>query len=283
MMMLVAAVVMIPPAMSKRPISPAADPYPGEKIAMQVGADKFTAYIPAGWKPSQRIAVAVHFHGPDWHSIQEHIASGEKSVLLSSSPGEGSSTYAKLMGTKGTLDAWFVALLSELKKRGAEPGAQVTDLDLSSFSAGYGAIRELVQQPEVYRRIRSVILCDSMYGSLAPGDPRRPLDAHIEVWIPLARDAMAGRKTFVASVSSVPTPSYASSSECLTALVEKIGLRWNDSDPAWPATKNRDYPLIRWAGKGGFFAWHYAGHDAAAHTTHIRHLADIRLAIREKK
>lgn len=47
----------------------------------------------------------------------------------------------------------------------------------------------------------------------------------IDCWVPFAREAVAGRKTFVLTHSQIPTSAYASTPECGAALVSALGLR----------------------------------------------------------
>jgi hypothetical protein len=152
----------------------------------------------------------------------------------------------------------------------------LTSLDITSFSAGYGAVRELVQQPEAFKLIRRVILADSMYGSLTPNMPSRtPLADHVHVWKPLAEAAIRGEKTFCVTFSEVPTPTYASSSEMAVALVTALGGKLDPVElGALEATKDPDFPLRQRFDKGHFHVWGYGGQDGQAHMTHARHLAD---------
>ncbi len=267
----------IPPAMTYRSIAPA--PLPGETVHFTSAGKTIDLYVPRGWKPDPKQRLAIHFHGPSWLTFAEHERWGSKSMAINAAVGEGSTVYGKLMESPEKMKAWFATVLSEMRRRGAPTDTEIADIDLSSFSAGYGAIRQLVRQPDVFAKIRSVILCDSMYASLEPNPPRRVLAEHVEVWLPLAQAAAAGQKLFVLSVSSVPTPAYASSSECLRALVDALGGGFDKPDPSWPASSDRYYPLVRTFEKGRFYGWHYTGFGAAAHTTHVRHLADIRRAV----
>jgi hypothetical protein len=42
-----------------------------------------------------------------------------------------------------------------------------------------------------------------------------------------------------------------------------------------PAAREPEYPLIQRADFGRFHVWNYAGTNAQAHLTHVRHLADL--------
>src|SRR3546814_9273417 len=57
---------------------------------------------------------------------------------------------------------------------------RVRSVSITSFSAGYGAVREIVRDPEQWRRVRCIVLLDSMYASYAPDGSKRPDPGQIE-------------------------------------------------------------------------------------------------------
>jgi hypothetical protein len=153
-------------------------------------------------------------------------------------------------------------------------------VDVSSFSAGYGALRELVKSPDYFKVIRRIVLLDSMYAAYddAPAKQgrRKPVAEQIEVWAPFARAAVGGQKTFVMTHSAVPTGNYASSSECATALLELLKVSRELVRPETsPATSDPEFPLQSRGDAGNFHVWGYGGEDAQAHMTHARHMADV--------
>jgi hypothetical protein len=153
-------------------------------------------------------------------------------------------------------------------------------VDVSSFSAGYGAVRELVKSPEYCKIIRRIVLLDSMYAGLEPEEKgstnRRPLAAQIDVWVPFARAALRGEKTFVLTHSQVPTTTYASSSECAEALLQRVGGEARAvAANSIPAANDPNFPILARTDRGGFHVWSYGGVDAQAHLTHARHMADV--------
>src|SRR6185503_10812897 len=149
-------------------------------------------------------------------------------------------------------------------------------VDVASFSAGYGAVREIVKWPEYRQLIRRIVLCDSMYGSFAAGSTTRPAAEHIAPWVDFAKMAANGEKTFVLTYSQVPTSNYASSSQCAAALIEAVGAaRVIVPRGSTPATLDPEFPLLTRADVRDFHVWGYDGADAQAHLTHVRHLADV--------
>jgi len=260
-----------PPVTARRTISARAS-LPGTSIELEDGDRKYTLFIPSIAKPSSDVVLTIHFHSAIWHALQEHVDRGVTGPVIAFYPGEGSSVYAQSFQDPERLKRWMERTLSELKSRGWPADARIKAIDISSFSAGYGAVRELVKDPSAFALIRRVVLADSMYGSLMVGiETRTPLAEHVLVWKPLAEAAMKGEKTFAITFSQVPTPSYASSSEMAGALVEALGEKF----VAVSSTNDPDYPLLKRFDKGRFHVWGYIGEDGQAHMTHARHLADV--------
>jgi hypothetical protein len=178
--------------------------------------------------------------------------------------GEGSTVYRRPFEDRERFGRLMAAVEAELK-------ARIAAVDISSYSAGYGAVRELVKSERYLRLMRRVVLCDSMYGSFEAGTTR-PAMEHIEPWVPLARAAMRGEKTLVLTYSQVPTASYASTAQCAHALASVVGVK---IERVATAAQQADYPLRERGDVGGFHVWGYEGSDAMAHMTHARRLADV--------
>lgn len=268
--------------MSRRAIAPADESARGETLALRDRGTNFTLFLPHGCRvpPSGGVRVAVHFHSAIWFGIQEHLRRGLAEPLICFHPGEGSSVYRRAFEDRERLGRWLGMVEEELRARGAPANTRVTAVDLTSFSAGYGAVREIVKSPEYFRLLRRVILADSLYGSfderaLAAG-VRRPAAEHITPWLPLAEAAVRGEKTFVITHSEVPTSAYANSAACAAAVAQAAGLRLEAVAPgSCPAAREPEFPLCARADRGRFHVWSYAGTDAMAHMTHARRLADI--------
>jgi hypothetical protein len=271
----------VPPVMNKRTIAPSTNELRGIQVALSDQGTNFTLFLPHGWTNavSSNSTLCVHFHGAPWFVIQEHVRRGAKEPLAVFALGEGSSTYRAPFEDTNRFARVLALIESELRKRGAA-NAHIIAVDVSSFSAGYGAVRELVKSPGSFKILRRIALLDSIYGGLEPqqnGNTNRvPLAEHIDAWMPFARAAMRGEKMFVLAHSQVPTSSYASSAECAAALLARLGLKAQSvATNSVPAASDPNFPLRSRAGTNGLHIWSYAGTDAQAHMTHARHLADV--------
>jgi hypothetical protein len=263
-----------PPPMPQRAIAPGKDSSNGRQSILNEGEIKFTLFVPEAAKLPPEL-LTIHFHTAEWLVIQEHIRRGARHPLAAVNLGEGSSVYRRAFEDASR----FGRVLGVI---GKQLGAPVKELEISSFSAGYGAVREIIKQPEYFARIRTIVLGDSMYAGLEPNSVRKPLGEQIDVWVPFARAAMEGKKTFVFTYSAVPTSTYASSSECAQALLATLGVKDRAVEAgSAPAAADKDFPLLRRADSGNLHVWGYGGTNAQAHMTHPRHSADIWNAIGE--
>lgn len=274
----------IPPPMPRRAISPPKTPPPGEIINLHDSDTPFTLFIPSGWRApaSGEVPLTIHFHGATWFAIGEHLRHGLSTPLIAAYLGEGSSVYRRAFEDPQRLQRWIDLTVDALRRRGAPANTHISALDVTSFSAGYGAVRELLKSPAYSALIRRIILSDSMYASLAPGTERKPLAEQIEVWVPFARQAARGEKTFVLTCSEVTT-AYASSSECAKALIHEVGAPMDVIAPGSnPAASDPDFPLKFRSDLGNFHVWGYGGTNAQAHLTHVRHMADVWMALERR-
>lgn len=272
-----AAAVPEPPTLTWKEIS-ANTNLPGTVQHLDDKVVKYTLFVPQGWSapPNGDVTLTVHFHGTHWFAIQEHLARGLRGPLVNFDLGLGSEVYRRAFEDEQHFARLLKAIEKELGKRGRD--ARIADVQISSFSAGYAAVRELLKVPEYFDLISRITLLDSLYARFKSSGERgrrvsEPAFDHIEPWVPFAQAAIKGQKTFLITYSQVPTPSYASSEQTAEALMRAVGV---PSQPvardSTPAASEPDYPLLRRADFGRFHVWGYGGRDERAHRAHARHL-----------
>lgn len=279
----------VPPPMPRRPISKPDPEPPGTRVEFADGPYKFLLFIPPGYRPpaSGEVELTVHFHTVPWFVVDEHLRRGLDGPLLIAALGEGSSTYAKPFAEDGDrFDRLLTASAEAIAKATEEKNLSIGPIDVTSFSAGYGAVRELAKQERYWKKFRRVILGDSLYAgwdpaTTQPGATSRPAAENIEPWRAIVQSAARGERTFVLTHSLVPTR-YANTDACGKALIAMTGAPVVEVGKGEvPATLDPEYPLVRRADLGGFHVWTYAGEDAGAHLTHVRHMADVWKALDE--
>lgn len=271
------ASMIVPPVMSPRAVAPPTAPEPGERLPLEEAGVRFLLFLPEGWTRAPSGRLAMYFHVADWLAIAEHRRAGYTFPLALFTLGTGSERYRVPFQGPETFPAVLRRIESALVQR--HPGAPpIHHIDVASFSAGYGAVRELVKQPAPFAVIRRIALADSLYGGLVASDPpgSRTVDPqHIDCWVPFAREAVAGSRAFVLTHTRVVTTSYASTAECAAALAAAVGVASQPPPPALPAAREPGFPLLSRADAGRFHIWDYAGTNALAHATHMHHLGDV--------
>jgi hypothetical protein len=134
-------------------------------------------------------------------------------------------------------------------------GGTYNTIVLSSFSAGYGAIREILRDKTNWPRITSVILADSMYSDYGkePED-LGPFLAYIQ-----------GGKRLVMTHSELYPGTYESTFESADWLLAKMGAKRKAVLKWGPVGMQQ----LSEAAKGGFIVLGFAGNTADDHVDHL--------------
>ncbi len=256
-----------PVQMAERALGPPTPITGGRVVEIEVDSRKASLFIPDGWKPRRgRAELWMHFHSAAWFVISEYQRAEVRDPVLVFNLGQGSTVYSTPLAASGRLRPWLELAQRELGAR------EISKLNVTSFSAGFGAVRNLVGDPEVLAKLGTVILCDSMYGSFDPTkSDRTPLPAHVSVWNPLRDRAIAGKATWIVTCSRIAPPTYCGTFEVAQALVRSVGgeMKSEKPDPAMTQGLAESFTRGRW------FVWNYEGTTPEAHMTHARRLAEL--------
>jgi len=176
---------------------------PGRREKLDVG----TLYLPTGLA-ERRPSLLVFFHGDTW--IPEVAAESNRMAAISVLAGEGSEVYTRLFEDPQR----FLRLLKEAEVKAHKPFGRVI---LGGWSAGCGALHQILKSPQSYARVNAVICIDGVHTDYVDGKPG-PLEsslteANLQVWLHLGRDAVAGRKRFLLTHSEIVPGTYASTTE----------------------------------------------------------------------
>jgi len=247
----------------------------GEQLNLNDREVKFTLFLPTGWNQTSNsnAAITAHFHTVPSSAIPSHVRRHSRDALVVFALGSGSSAYRVPFEDTKRFARVISLVEQEMRQRGFTN--RVTAVDVSSFSAGYGAVRELIRSPHYFPMIRRIVLLDSIYGGLLPqgtGSTTRVVDpAHIDIWVPFAKAAMRGEKTFVITLSHIEPATFASTLECANALLDRVALKLEPISPV----PTHSLALVARVDAGNFHVWSYVGTNAAAHMAHVHHMADV--------
>ena len=274
-----------PPVINWRDISV----IPRISVGERVDFDTSTVlFLPLGWQetigPDGDAKLTVHYHGAVWYAIEEHARREAKNPILAFYPGEGSTTYGRLYPNRAPFDEAMTSVSGELSKRLSGKEVKIAKLELESFSAGYGAVREILKWPDVVEKTESVVLADSLYASATTDTQglRVPDPDQMKPFVDFAKLAAAGKKTMVVAHSSIEIKSYCSTVETADAILKALSvprLKTTQVPPA-AAASGLDFPLTSRGDQGNLHVWGYAGDPAKAHMAIARAIADFWRAVK---
>ena len=188
---------------------------PGKRIALKIGNLFLPEKLPEGAVP-----LFIHFHGGTW--LPEVAAAKISAAVISVQLGSGSSAYGKPFADPKV----FAELLKEAEEKS---GRKFDVVGLTSWSAGYGATRAILKDPEHYRRINFVLLLDGLhagYVSGKPGPKESELVAEdLEIFVKFAKDAAAGKKQLLVTHSEIFPGTFASTTETADYLLRQLELK----------------------------------------------------------
>jgi hypothetical protein len=206
----------------------------------------------------------VHFHGAPavMESAFEH--SGIDGALVIYNLGIGSGAYEDPYSIPNSYDHMLetvTAAVRELCPSAAAPKR----VALSGWSAGYGAILHIIDRAKDAARVDSVLLADGMHVGFEPVGYRKVNASSMAPFTLFADEAIAGRKLFAVTHSSIQTP-YASTTETAEFLLDTEGLSVDRREQPGPRP---GMTLTSRADREGFHMRGFSGEDKAAHCDHL--------------
>jgi hypothetical protein len=232
-----------------------------------------TLHIPSDYHADGgMVDVIMHFHGSAEWVLDRFMESKRNAVLVIVSFNGLSGVYAKPFRAQGL----FRRILGEaLRRTGDHCGlkqVKIRRLMLSSFSAGYGAVREILKVPEYQTVVSDVVLADSLYAGYIEGSKDvEPSD--MTSFAQFAELAAEGKRSMWITHSSEFPGSYASTTETADYLIDHVGAERVPSTPgASGAETGFGLNLISSADLKGFHVRGYSGDANEAHGLHLRAL-----------
>ncbi len=234
-------------------------PSMGQMIAPQRG----------GVSPSGRFDVMFHFHGHE-PVRKEWVHAMNGAVLVGIDLGLGSGPYGAAFRNPHAFKRLVKSVEKAMAKKTGKKRARVRHVGLSAWSAGYGAVQEIIGQKYGNRLVDTVVLLDGLHS----GYSGKSLNStQLKPFIKWTRAAVRGRKFFFVSHSSIIPPGYASTTETANFLISKVGGRARKTAPRGSDPMGLD--LISRYSRGNFHVRGYSGNDKMDHCAHIGLYRDV--------
>jgi hypothetical protein len=235
----------------------------------------YKLFIPNGYvhRPQDATDLLVHFHG-DPQTYWNNVGYAKLNVVVVTvNLGALSSSYQNPYAADTAL---FGSVITEARAvlRNQSDFADNLSFDklgVSSFSAGYGAVREILKQPAYFNDIDAMVLADTVYASFTSDADHTPLDSQMTGFRSFAQAAENGTKTLTLSHSQVPTYTYCNTAETADDLMAWVGV----SPSAYNVTGLGSLQFYRRALTGSFSVYGALGSDASAHSKHLQSIGQF--------
>ncbi|HEX2672402.1 MAG TPA: hypothetical protein VHM25_16085 [Polyangiaceae bacterium] len=206
----------------------------------------------------------VHFHGAPavMEAAFEH--SGIDGALVIYNLGLGSGAYEDPYSIPNSYDHMLESITLAVREM-CPTAAKPKRVALSGWSAGYGAILHIIDRVKDAARVDAVLLADGMHVGFEPVGFRKVSAISMAPFTLFADEAIAGRKLFAITHSTIQTP-YASTTETAEFLLDTEGLPVDRTEVAGPRP---GMTRTSRADREGFHMLGFAGEDKAAHCDHL--------------
>lgn len=232
---------------------------PGRREPLELG----TLFLPEKLKRKGTLPLLIFFHGGTW--LPEVAAAQNKAAVITVQIGTGSGVYARAFADPERLSK----LIAEAETK---VGVRFAPLTLGGWSAGCGAIREILKQPDNYTRVDRVLAIDGIHAGYVngrPGPQESQLEpANLETWVQFARDAVAGRKQLLVTHTEIFPGTYASTTETADFVLRELGLK-RQAVVRWGPMKTQILSEVR---RGKFLLLGFAGNSAPDHVDQLHSL-----------
>jgi hypothetical protein len=253
----------------------AAPTAPGRRVDL----GEATLFIPSDHeRAAATVDLTLHLHGAPSVIEPAFVAAKRPGALIAFNRSGLSSVYARPFSDAALLPRLIERALKELADPAAAAPPRPGRLTVSSFSAGFGGVRELLKVPAHFDRIDTLVMADSLYAGYAPdaAGPHKAVDPNLmDGFRRFALEAAAGRKTFVLTHSAQVPEGYSSTTETADFLIKAVGGAAEPSDVRWTET----WTQTRRFARGRFLVLGFAGAEPADHLAHLRGIARIWQAI----
>jgi hypothetical protein len=221
--------------------------------------------LPAGCRSvAKPYDLVVHFHGAPSVMEDAFEHSGLEGALVVYNLGIGSGAYEDPYSLPGSYDHMLESVTLAVREL-CPTAAQPKRVALSGWSAGYGAILHIIDRARDAARVDAVLLADGMHVGFEPVGFRKVSAISMAPFALFADEAIAGRKLFAITHSSIQTP-YASTTETAEFLLDAEGLPVDRREAPGPRP---GMTLTSRADREGFHLRGFAGEDKAAHCDHL--------------
>jgi len=235
---------------------------PGDRYTLPLG----TLFVPQSLRPIRPGSLLFFFHGGDW--LPELAASRQHQMaVVLVQAGAGSGSYVQLFKDPRR----FLLLIAAAESASHMHFSQIA---LGGWSAGCGAIRQILLDPASYDKVNRVLCIDGVhtgYTNGTPGPVESDLDAsNLQAWLRFGRDAIDGKKRLIITHSEIFPGTFASTTETADWLLREWQLTPHPVARFGPVGTQ----MLSRVSAGGLTVIGFAGNSAPDHVDEMNSLPE---------
>jgi hypothetical protein len=212
----------------------------------------------------------VHFHGDPQTYWNNAKYANLNAMIVTVNYSGLSAAYSGPFSDATLFQTLLDDTLQRVRQEADIPNNLVWDkIGVSSFSAGYGAVREILKSATYRGEIDALLAADSLYATTDTDGTA--VDSQMVDYKTYATLAKNGSKTFLFSHSQVPTYTYESTAETGDELIQHLGARIGALNSNGLGTLN----FYRYSQSGNFRVWGALGTDGDSHLEHLRYIGEF--------
>lgn len=247
-------------------------------------------YVPSSFSSDDgTFDLLIHFHGYP-PLVQDSVEAAElNAVVLSVNLGLGGGPYKARMAYRDAFDDVVKRIEDHMSEKGLKE-AKVGRVAVSAWSAGYGAVFTLLQDPERGQRVDALLLLDTPHGSFVGGS-RKVQPESVKPYVEFARRAIDGERLMLITHSAITTDDYASTTETADLILSELRL---ERSPGGEPVDRPDVDTAKSAFPGGNHKWleptshcragqlavlGYGGREPEDHIAHLAQMSETALPL----
>lgn len=229
-------------------------------------------YLPQRNLKRDSVRLLIHFHGATDVPIYAVEKSHEPYCLANIQLGSGSAVYENAFSAEKVLSR-LIKMVGDSLDLVSGTEKHFSKIYLSAFSAGYGAVRAILSQPNAERLVNGIILLDGLHTDYVP---ERQLLAeggslnteNLKPFLNYAHLAMQEKTRFIITHSEIFPGTYASTTETADYLIQECRLS-RKAVLKWGVLGMQQ---LSQAQGGNFIVLGFAGNSAPDHVDHFHAL-----------
>jgi len=235
---------------------------PGDRYPLPLG----TLFVPQGLHRNRPATILFFFHGGGW--LPELAASRQRQMaVVLVQAGAGSGSYVQLFKDPTR----FLSLIAAAESASHMHFSQIA---LGGWSAGCGALRQILLDPASYDRINRVLCIDGVhtgYTNGTPGPGESDLESRtLQGSLVFVSDALAGKKRLIVTHSEIFPGTFASTTETADWLLRE----WQFSAHPMVRFGPMGTQMLSRVSAGGLTVIGFAGNSAPDHVDELHSLPE---------